>query len=71
MVLLCAILIVHPLLFYPKKDLRGERLASVKWMSMRELPRYFTVLSYLYDQSKFPKGSFSHLRRLQRPIMKI
>lgn len=42
---------------YPKRDLRGERLASTFWLKQREVPRFAKVISYLFDLSIIdPKG---------------
>jgi hypothetical protein len=44
----CLVSLLHPLTCYPKKDLRGERIASTMWMKMNELPRYMSVLENLF-----------------------
>jgi hypothetical protein len=44
----CLVSLLHPLSCYPKKDLRGERVASTMWMDIKELPRYISVLENLF-----------------------
>jgi hypothetical protein len=48
----CVISLLHPLSCYPKKDLRGERIASTMWMKMNELPRYMSVLENLFLRNR-------------------
>jgi len=48
----CLVSLLHPLSCYPKKDLRGERVASTMWMDIKELPRYISVLENLFLRNR-------------------
>jgi hypothetical protein len=48
----CLVSLLHPLSCYPKKDLRGERVASTMWMDIKELPRYMSVLENLFLRNR-------------------
>lgn len=50
--LTCLVSALHPLIWYPKKDLRGDRIASEKWMQYKELPRYMTVVENLFLRNR-------------------
>lgn len=48
LVVTCLVSLLHPFVWFPKKDLRGERLVSQQWMQYKELPRYITVIENLF-----------------------
>jgi hypothetical protein len=54
-----------------KRDLLPERVASTQWMSIQEVPRFYTALVKVFDMKRaFPKGVF-HLNKVLGIIMKM
>jgi hypothetical protein len=54
-----------------KRDLLPERVASTMWMSIKEVPRFYTALIKVFDMKRaFPKGVF-HLNKVLGIIMKM
>jgi hypothetical protein len=54
-----------------KRDLLPERIASTQWMSIKEVPRFYTALIKVFDMKRaFPKGVF-HLNKVLGIIMKM
>jgi len=62
----------HISMWYPKKDLRGDRIASERWMSLKELPRYITVVENLFLRERISsEKNWPNFRRLLGPIIKM
>jgi hypothetical protein len=70
--LVSLISLLHPLTCIPKKDLRGERIASTMWMNLKELPRYMSVLENLFLKDRLSsEKKRPNFRRLLGPITKM
>lgn len=62
----------HPFVWYPKKNLRGDKTAKEEWMMYKELPRYMSVLENLFLRKRISsERNWPGFRRLLGPIMKM
>lgn len=54
---------------YPKKQFRNSRLVKAKWLGVKAVHRYITLLVYLFDHDKFKAYHLKMLYHVKGPII--